>query len=223
MKQKTTAHRFRLPYTSGQVCDMLLQACRVEVQHRHRDFYASPLYLACIRDIAAWLTSSDSTFGLFICGGAGNGKSTILHALRNLIRFLRADEPYSRTQNDFVIISARRLVSLAKAHNNPTRETQELADSYRKALDTPVLAIDDLGTEPRESMHYGDFVMAATDILTHRYDMQLCTLVTSNLAAAEIATYYDNRIADRFAEMMHIVNFGNQQSYRKNPLINPNS
>ena len=36
-----------------------------------------------------------------------------------------------------------------------------------------------------------------------------------NLTAKEIAEYYDERIADRFREMMLIINFGNEQSFRK--------
>ena len=53
------------------------------------------------------------------------------------------------------------------------------------------------------------------DIISFRYEEQFCTLVSSNLSAAEIATYYDERIADRFREMMHIINFGAEQSFRK--------
>lgn len=53
------------------------------------------------------------------------------------------------------------------------------------------------------------------DLLSFRYDEQFCTLVSSNLAAGEISTYYDERIADRFREMMHIVDFGTEESFRK--------
>ena len=210
--------RFRLPYTHQQVYDMLYQACRVEVSLRHRSFNASQQYQKMLLDIAQWLTSDESTFGLFLCGGAGNGKTTILLALQNLINFLRSDEPLSKRifpMPGFMIVSAKHLVEMAKAFNNPSRDNDALVAKFKQARDIEILAIDDLGTEPRESMHYGDFVMAATDILTHRYDMQLCTLVTSNLAPADIASYYDERIADRFREMMHIINFGAEQSFRK--------
>ena len=64
-------------------------------------------------------------------------------------------------------------------------------------------------------MNYGDYVTAAMDVLSYRYEEQFCTLATSNLSADEIKTYYDERIADRFREMMHIVNFGTEQSFRR--------
>lgn len=43
-------------------------------------------------------------------------------------------------------------------------------------------------------------------MLSFRYEEQFCTLVSSNLTAKEIAEYYDERIADRFREMMLIIN-----------------
>ena len=66
--------RFRLPYTERQVYAMLLAACKSEVALRHRRFIASDAYLKHIADIARWLTSDDTTFGLFLCGNRGNGK-----------------------------------------------------------------------------------------------------------------------------------------------------
>lgn len=199
---------------------MLYQACRVEVERRHRQFNATKSYKQHLWDIAKWLTSEASTFGLFLCGGAGNGKTTILKALQNLVNYLRSNEGYSSDSSGFpikgyVIVNAKDLVLLSKAYNNPTRDNEQDAYKYKRIRNTEILAIDDLGTEPKESMHYGDFVTAAMDMLSFRYEEQFCTLVTSNLAANEIAQYYDERIADRFREMMHIVNFGTEQSFRK--------
>lgn len=211
--------RFRLPYTDKQVYSMLLASCRAEVASRWREFKNEDAYKKHIWDISKWLTSDSSTFGLFLCGGAGNGKTTIIRALRNLVNYLRSDE-YNSQQTDYPIpgyqiVSAKELVLLAKAYNNPTKDNGEDARRYKRLRDIEVLAIDDLGTEPRESIHYGDFVTAAIDMISFRYEEQLCTIVSSNLAAPDIAKYYDERIADRFREMMHIVDFGTEQSFRK--------
>ena len=220
MSRKRTATRFRLPYTPEQVYAMLYAACKAEVGNRHREFMATEEYKQHLWDISKWLTSQSSTFGLFLCGGAGNGKTTILRALQNLVNYLRSDERFS-SQNDgypergYMFIGAKELVQLAKAYNNPTSENKSEAHRWRKIRTIEILAIDDLGQEPKESIHYGDFVTAAMDILSFRYDEQFCTLVSSNLTAAEIATYYDERIADRFREMMHIIKFGTEQSFRK--------
>lgn len=219
MKRKRTVNRFRLPYTDEQVYTMLYQSCRVEVEKRHRAFEDTDAYKHHLKDIASWLTSDSSTFGLFLCGGAGNGKTTILKALQNLVNYLRSDERYGDDSifptKGFIIINAKELVLLSKAYNNPSRDNIADVGKYKRMRDIEILAIDDLGTEPKESLHYGDFVTAAIDILSYRYEEQFCTLVTSNLAANEISQYYDERIADRFREMMHIVNFSTEQSFRK--------
>lgn len=213
------ATRFRLPYTPKQVYAMLYAACKAEVASRHREFIATEEYKKHLWDIALWLTSQSSTFGLFLCGGAGNGKTTILRALQNLTGFLRSGEARSGRdeypERGYTFVTAKDLVMLAKAYNNPTRENETEAYRYKRLRTIEILAIDDLGQEQRESMHYGDLVTAAIDILSFRYDEQLCTLVSSNLTASEIATRYDERIADRFREMMHIVNFSTEQSFRK--------
>lgn len=220
MQRKTTVERFRLPYTARQAYAMLYAACRAEVASRHRVFRDTEAYNGHLRDIAGWLTGSEPTFGLFLCGGAGNGKTTILKALKGLLSLLREGEGGGRSSRDglpvkgFTLVTAKELVSLAKAYNNPTSDNKGNADRYRRARNIEILAIDDLGTEPRESIHYGDSVTAAMDILLYRYEQQFCTLVSSNLAANEVARYYDERIADRFREMMHIVNFGTEPSFR---------
>ena len=219
MRRKHTVTRFRLPYTPKQVYAMLYEACRVEVAQRYRQFFATEDYKRHLWDIAKWLTSDASTFGLFLCGGAGNGKTTILRALQNLVNYLRSDEGYSSETGHpikgYMIVSAKDLVLLAKAYNNPTRDNESDVYKFRRLRKMEILAIDDLGTEPRESIHYGDFVTAAMDVISYRYEEQFCTLASSNLAADEISKYYDERIADRFREMMHIINFGTEKSFRK--------
>ena len=214
------AERFRFPYTDSQTYAMLYAACRAEVANRHREFKDTEAYKEHLWDIAKWLTSESSTFGLFLCGGAGNGKTTILKALQSLLTFLRANERSSYDRRDFpqkgfILIPAKDLVLLAKAYNNPTNDNKDDVAKYKRMLNIEILAIDDIGTEPRESIHYGDFVTAAMDMISYRYEEQFCTLVSSNLAANEIAKYYDERIADRFREMMHIVNFSTEPSFRK--------
>ncbi len=160
MKRKHMVTRFRLPYTAKQVYTMLYEACRVEVAHRHREFNATEQYKKHLWDISNWITSEASTFGLFLCGGAGNGKTTILRALQNLINYLRSDEGYSSNVDTYpvrgyMIVSAKELVLLAKAYNNPTRDNVSDVVRYKRLRKIEILAIDDLGSEPKESIHYG--------------------------------------------------------------------
>lgn len=133
---------------------------------------------------------------------------------------LRSNEGYySDSYREFpikgvIMTNEKELVRLAKAYSNPTRDNMNEVSKYKSVRNIEILCIDDLGTEGRESMHYGDFITAAIDVISYRYEEQLCTLITSNLTPKEIAGHYDERIADRFREMMLIINFGNEKSFR---------
>lgn len=193
-------------------------ACQVEVESRYRKFQLTPQFDAHIRDVAEWLTGNDPTFGLYLCGDRGNGKTTIVRALQNLVQWLRHNEP-TRTTGElpnpgFRIVPAKDIVLFAKAYNNPTPNNTSFITNYCTLRDIEVLCIDDLGTEPKTSMSYGEFITSTIDIISYRYDMQFCTIATSNLDCGEIASYYDARFADRFREMMHVVQFGGEKSFR---------
>lgn len=217
LKRKNIPTRFRIPYTTEQVYAMLYAACKAEVAVRMRKFVDSKEYKQHILDVAKWLTSNETTFGLFICGDKGNGKTALVLALQSLYFYLRLGErcenrepPYS----GFRIVTAKELVQLAKADNNPTKENEKATTAFRILKNIEILCIDDLGTEPCESLNYGDTVTAVTDVIHYRYQKQFCTITTSNLTSKEIGEYYDQRLLDRFKEMMHVVNFAHEPSFR---------
>ena len=209
------------PYGRDDIYKMLMASCRVEVELRHRTFLPLTTYTEHVYEVAAWLSQDERpTFGLYLCGNRGNGKTTLVKAIKSLYQFL--DDSVAMQSTDgkfprpgFEIVTSKELVRLTKAYLNPTRDNADDVYRYKRLRDIQVLAIDDLGTEPRESMNYGDFVTAAIDMLSYRYDYQLCTIATSNLAPPEIKRHYDERFADRFREMMHIVNFGDDESFRE--------
>lgn len=219
-KQNNTAPRFRLPYSAQKAYELIYAAMRAEVECRSRNFQMDVVTQVNVQDVASWLTGKDSTFGLYICGLVGGGKTTLAKALQQVYYFVNEEAAVADKRGlfpvpGFHLINSKDLVLLAKAYNAPAKETEPLRQRYLSLLQAEVLCIDDLGCEPRESMHYGDFVTASTDVINYRYDKQLCTIVTSNLAPSDIAAYYDERFADRFREMMHTVNYGNATQWRK--------
>lgn len=90
-------------------------------------------------------------------------------------------------------------------------EKQELLADLKN---TELLCIDDVGTEPASLKVWGNEVSPLVDLLYHRYDRQLFTIITSNLEGDEdIAKRYGVRVADRFVEMFDLIGFDNS-SYR---------
>ena len=73
-----------------------------------------------------------------------------------------------------------------------------------------MVAIDDLGCEPLEIQSYGNIYTPIIDLLTHRYDRQLFTMITTNLTPQEIRPRYGDRIADRLNEMVRNIVFKNK-------------
>ena len=70
-----------------------------------------------------------------------------------------------------------------------------------------MLGIDDLGEEEPTLISYGNRVTPVIDLLAYRYNRMLFTMVTTNLTPPQIRMLYGIRIADRFNEMMLILNY----------------
>ena len=181
---------FRLPYEESQVIEMLTASVQAEVEYRHRLFEDNPQMREQIAKAARWLINQDK-FGLLMCGVCGNGKSTLMLAIRSLINFLDMKDAYNESMTVFRI-DAREIARLSK---------DDFA-KFEKIRSKKMLAIDDMGLEPAEVMDYGNILNPVVDLLSYRYDEQLFTIVTTNLKPEDIRQKYGDRIADRFNEMM---------------------
>jgi len=177
---------------------------KAEVERRDKTFIMSDALMTQTEQIAEWLTGDHSKFGLMLCGGCGNGKTTFVKAFQQILnKFeIKVDDDYSERYS-IRIVNARDLGRLCKEDYDEWRDI-----SYKR-----MLAIDDFGTEPLEVMDYGNILYPITDLLTTRYDRHLFTILTTNLTPQEIRPRYGDRIADRLNEMMGKVIFANS-TYR---------
>lgn len=203
-RRGTMMERFRLPMEHEQAKRVLLAAVRAEVEYRRRSFEMNAHVEQQASTIAGWLTGDDPQFGLLLCGGCGNGKSTFVKAFQQILNQLNLRSGYSRTAWSMRIMDARSIARLCKSD---CREWDSLCD-------LPMLAVDDLGIEPLEMQDYGNILSPMVELLTRRYDRQLFTMVTTNLTPQEIRAKYGDRIADRLNEMMVKIVFGNP-TYRR--------
>ena len=181
---------------------------RYEVEKFGKKFMVTEDCKKNLLDISDFLTDMEKTkWGLFITGGTGNGKTTLLKALMNLSNYLircgyiERDSNYT---NCFRLVGARDVV----------RYFVEDRESYYDLVKRENLIIDDIGDDAFEVMVYGVPHYPMLDLLMERYANHRFTIMSSNLTADEIKEkYHDVRLSDRLREMFHGVSF-NDKSYR---------
>ena len=203
LQRKTIRRRFKLPITQVQAYDLLLAAYMAEVEYRHREFIGDTETKANIESLARFVTSDGSKFGIMFCGVCGNGKTTLMYALQNVINVVNDAGGFAGGKTEMVIADAK---EIAQTANN--------AKEFRALKSQPMLAIEDMGREPAEVLNFGNVLNPVVDLIEYRYDNQLFTAITTNLTGEQIREKYGKRIADRFNEMLHVVIFKNN-SYRK--------
>jgi DNA replication protein DnaC len=204
LAKKTTILRFRLPMTSVQAYSMLRAFYRAEVIYRNREFVEDEFTTMVLQRLADALTVG-SKFGLLMCGSCGNGKTTCINAIRELIVWLKQADYLPDSQPGLVIHSAKDLARLAGSNE----------DKFRQTCYLPMLAIDDIGEEPREVVSYGNVHNPIIDLLERRYADQLPTFATTNLTPDGVSKKYGERIRDRLFEMFDVLAFDNTNSYRQ--------
>lgn len=143
-------------------------------------------------------------------GQVGTGKTIMVEAIRTLIRTIYWSGLASQSQT-LTVISA---VELSKHYNVDKDIVNDNNNKYVQCKRSSWLAIDDLGTEPMTIKSYGNELTPIVDIIYHRYDNQMMTIITTNDNDETIQEKYGVRIADRFSEMFNRISYvGN--SYRK--------
>lgn len=146
--RKGTTPRFNLPLNEEEAYKSLMAAIKVEVEFRRREFVMNDELDAQVRQISAFLTQENSKFGIVLAGGCGNGKTTIIKALQNLINTLRIPNPYNDKEYAMRIIDAKSMAATCKSNY----------EDWKRLMYQDLLAIDDLGTEPRDVMDYGNII-----------------------------------------------------------------
>ena len=182
----------------------LLAAYQAEVERRHRVFERNEHFDEQLNLIANYLTGGSKKFGLMFCGLCGNGKTTWAKALQLLASGLNLKNPINNLYYVFPLWNAKDLATRSKGNYS----------DWRNVMRYQLMIVDDLGTEPREVMEFGNVYTPLIDLITTRYEEQLYTIFTTNLTPAQLEEKYGKRIVDRLNEMVEKVVFENE-SYRR--------
>lgn len=184
---------------------VLRNAYMVEVTHRGRAFIYDDATRANIEALADAITADKPKQGIMLAGNVGNGKTTLIQALKATIKIAKMQGWFdSGMQSGLRITDARDIAKLVAI------DPKEF-DTIRR---TAMLAIDDMGKEPAEVLDYGNAYNPVIELMEYRYNEQLFTIISTNLTPKQVREKYGNRIADRFNEMMNVIVF-THDTYRK--------
>ena len=191
-KHAITTPRFKLlntPRENIETC--LLAAMALKVEEHGKTLVITDNLIENIHQIAVALTDDSKTFGFFLCGGCGNGKTTFVKALQ----FFLSECQLKRDNYSYWTFRTYH------AHDIIYHESEK-KDEWLALCNRPMIAIDDLGGEPIEVLRYGTRYSPIIDLLVRRYENMLFTIITTNLDPKQIRESYGDRIADRLNEMM---------------------
>ena len=135
-------------------------------------------------DCKAWAdTFPDSPYkDILLTGKSGLGKTFLLHAM--------ADRLIERDVNVLIISAYRMLEILRKSYFDQEQDSSDL-------LNTEVLMIDDLGSEP---LMQNITVEQLFNLLNERQNKGLSTVISTNLNLVEFRERYTERIASRLTD-----------------------
>ena len=147
MRRRTLKASFRLNMSTQNALNLLASHYARVVMERHLEPRFDEYIQKNLFELARALTAEVPKSGVMFCGNCGNGKTTMLQALRNLFLAL-GDKYFSFVHEDFnanmMIYDARDIVLVGKDFSE-----------IRKIRERDLVAIDDFGKEPVEVMDYG--------------------------------------------------------------------
>lgn len=180
---------------------MMTAAYMAEVELRGREFRADKGTADNISAVAEFLMAEGrKEFGMMMCGTCGNGKTTMVYALQNLINYL---DERNIVRGGLLILDAKDISGMTKDKPMFNRNIRGVS----------MMAVEDMGREPVEVMDFGNVTNPVIDLMEYRYNERLFTIITTNLSPKQIADKYGKRLADRFNEMFRKIIFKND-SYR---------
>ena len=191
---------FNLPVTERECTQRLFNAFRSIVIGDSREYVQNTEQLRVFCNVSKILTTSNHKFGMLINGIPGNGKTTLLRAIQCVIKDLNLADPLLSTESHFAlaglcIVTSTELCRVFLKDDN-------IFEQYKNQS---LLAIDDIGVEPKSIKSYGNLYMPISEIIAYRYQRRLYTILTTNIANKTIRPRYGDRIADRLNDMTYIV------------------
>lgn len=214
LDRKTIRTRFSIEMPREQMCNAIYAAMLAETSSRGHPFVHDDATKDHIFKVADWLIDPGKKPGLLIMGKVGNGKTTLAKAISSVINLLTEMEFDYNTHPKVQFYTAREICRIKARESKELSRDKGRKSDFDKLCDEKMLIIDDLGEEPKELLIFGQPVTPLIDLLAKRYDMQLFTIVTTNLGKTSLNEKYEERMYDRMCEWLQPIPFTNE-SYRQ--------
>lgn len=146
--------------------------------HVRHIFDSKPVDCQALQLVKAFLDADQQVF-LVLSGAAGTRKS--------------GSACWALVNHPGRYVSARKLVDWSVS------KTEEDRERYANLYKTPLLVLDDLGSEYVDDA--GWFAKILTGIVDERYGKELKTIITTNLEAKRFKDSYGERVAERIREI----------------------
>lgn len=179
----------QLPESRENASGMLLAMYGAEVAQRDVQFRLDDATVSKVERVVKWMYDSKKR-GLLLCGTLGNGKTTMLRAIK---RFFNYNISYFEAQGIY----------------NHFKQTQEFPYISQK----DILLIDDLGVEPQSYNDFGEIRYPLAELLMLRYKQNRPTIIATNCTFEQIGEIYGDRLQDRMKEMYAVITY-KEPSYR---------
>ena len=183
---------------------LLEMAYRKQVAMRRVAYVPNNLTSGAIKKLAHFLTDTgDNRFMIVLDGSTATGKTTLMTAMRQTLRWL-TDHRLVSDDVGLRILDATKICTLMDS----SRDWNELLSwpSY--------LGIEDLGCEPAEILRWGNPLYPVRELITERYKLRLPMVVSTNLDSDQLREHLGLRIVSRMNEMAFYIHFENED-FRK--------
>lgn len=172
------------------------------MQYTIDDINEGPVNQICLYFAGDPTFSGDLEKGLFVMGGVGVGKTSMLKFFIKNQRMSYRMESCRDVETNFAAMGDE---YLQRVSTNPPIAVN--GDPFGHQVIG--FCFDDLGTEAN-GKHYGKEKNVMAEVILNRYDNKLpyiSTHITTNLTANEVKEQYGSRVTDRIREMFNIIKF----------------